>query len=127
MKIQRTLAILWLGVFIAGPCYWLWEFLDNVCPVYNGIHGLLCLVCLFGAGASIVLFLGAKWARIPIGMLALFFGGGALSEIWEQGWMWMRADKWACDSLVVFSLVTIVLLFFRRYEPVSLKTNGSER
>jgi hypothetical protein len=77
-----------------------------------------------GAVASIFLFQGAKWARISIGILALFFGGGALSEIWEQRWMWMKADKWACDSLVVFSLVTIVLLFFRRYEPVALKTDG---
>ena len=103
MKIQRTLAILWLGVFIAGPCYWLWEFLDNVCLGFNGIHALLSPVCLFGADASTFLFLGAKWARISIGILALFFGGAALSEIWEQGWMWMRPDKWACDSLVVDS------------------------
>lgn len=120
MKIQRTLAILWLGVFIAGPCYWLWEFLDNVCPGYNRIHVLLTLVCLFGAGASIFLFQGAKSARITIGILALFFGGAALSEIGEQGWMWMKADKWACDGLVVFSVVTIGLSFFRRYEPVAL-------
>jgi hypothetical protein len=123
MKIQRTLAILWLGAFIAGPCYWLWEFLANVCPGYNGIHALLNLVCLCGAGASICLFMGAKWARISIGILALFFGGAALSEIGEQGWRWMRADKWACDSVVAFSLVTIVLLFFRRYEPVDEEFN----
>jgi hypothetical protein len=122
MKTQRTLAVLWLGVFIAAPCYWLLEFLDNVCPRYNGIHGLLSLVCLVGAGASILLFIGVKWARIPIGILALFFGGAALSEIGEQGWRGMKADKWACDSLVVFSLVTIGLLFFRRYGPVALNT-----
>ena len=117
MKIQRTLAILWLASFIAGPCYWLWEFLNNVCPGYNGIHGLFSLLCLFGAVASIFLFQGAKWARISIGIIALFFGVAALSEIWEKGLM--RADTLACDSLLVFSLVTIVLLFFRRYEPVA--------
>jgi hypothetical protein len=117
LKIQRTLAILWLGTFIAGPCYWLWEFLNNVCPGCNGIHALFGLLCLFGAVASIFLFQDAKWARISIGFLALFFGFGALWEIWQQGWMWTKADKWACDGLFVFSLVTIVLLFFRRYEP----------
>src|SRR5215472_5612377 len=105
MKIQRTLAILWLASFIAGPCYWLWEFLNNVCPGYDGFHALLSLPCLFGVVASIFLFKGAKWARISFGIIALFFGVSALGEIWEKGWM--RADMWACDSLLVFSLVTI--------------------
>ena len=118
MKTQRTLAILWLAVFIAGPCYWLWMFLHKSAPAYDGIHALLSLVFLFGVVASIFLFKGAKWARISIGIIALCLAVGAFFwEILPQGWM--RADKWADDATFVFSLVTIVLLFFRTYEPVA--------
>jgi hypothetical protein len=119
MKTQRTLAILWLVPFIAGPCYWLWEFLNKSAPAYDGIHAFFALLSLFGAVASIFLFIGPKWARISIGIIALVFGVSALSEIWEKGWI--RKDMLACDSLFVFSLVTIVLLFFRRYpKPMAL-------
>lgn len=117
MKTQRTLAILWLGAFIAGPCYWLWAFLEKSAPAYDGIHALLSLLCLFGAIASIFLFKGAKWARISIGMIAIFLAVGGLWDIGQPGWL--RADKWADDGTYVFSLVTIGLLFFRRYEPVA--------
>jgi hypothetical protein len=112
MKTQRTLALLWLVLFIAASCYWLWEYLEKCAPAYDGIHARLSLVCLFGSVASIFLFRGAKWARISIGLLAIFFAFAAFQEIWEQGWL--RADKWADDSTFVFSLVTIALLFFRK-------------
>lgn len=118
MKTQRTLAILWLAGFIAGPCYWLWMFLNKSAPAYDGIHALEGLVCLFGIGASIFLFQGAKWARILIGTIALFFGIGAFfGEILPQGWM--RVDKLADDATFVLSLVTVALLFFRKYEPAA--------
>ena len=118
MKTQRTLAILWLAFFIAGPCYWLWAFLEKSAPAYDGIHALLSLICLSGISASIFLFQGAKWARIFIGTIALFFGVGAFFwEILPQGWM--RMDKLADDATFVLSFVTVVLLFFRKYEPVA--------
>jgi hypothetical protein len=119
--IQRTLAVLWIGVFIAAMSYWLWAFLEKCAPAYDGIHALQSPLFLFGIVASIFLFRGAKWARISIGMIALCLAVGAFFwEILPQGWM--RADKWADDATFVFSLVTIVLLFFRRYEPVAKQT-----
>jgi len=85
MKIQRTLGTLWLASFIAGPCYWLWEFVEKSAPAYDGIHALLSLLCLFGAIASIFLFQGAKWARFSIGIIALFFAVSLLWDICKHG------------------------------------------
>jgi hypothetical protein len=115
VTIQRTLAILWLPSFVAGPCYWLWEFLYKSAPAYDGIHALLSLPYLFGVVASICLFRGAKWARISIGFIAIFFGVGTFWELWQKGWM--RADMWAVDAMFVFSLVSAVL-FFPRHAPI---------
>jgi hypothetical protein len=118
MKTQRTLAILWLATFIAGPSVWLWMFLNHSTPGYDGIHALHSVVCLFGALACVFLFRGAKWARVSIGVIAIYFAVGVLfGEIVPYGWM--RVDKLGDDATFVFSLVTIVLLFFRKYEPSS--------
>ena len=118
MKTQRTLAILWLAAFIIGPCFWLWEFLHKWAPAYDGIHAQHSLVFLFGIAACIFLFRGARWARISIGIIALYIGVGVLfKEILPQGWM--RVDKLGDDAIFVLSLVTVVLLFFRKYEPVA--------
>jgi hypothetical protein len=80
---------------------------------------------LFGVIASIFLIRGAKWARISIGSLAIFFAVGALGEIEQGGWM--RADRWADDSVFVLSLVSVVLLLFRRYETPPGKSSRSLR
>ena len=118
MKTQRTLALLWLVMFIAGPCYWIWMFVNKSVPAYDGIHAVNALICLFGIVTCIFLFQGAKWARISMGMIALIFGVGVFFwEILPQGWM--RVDKLADDATFVLSLVTVVLLFFREYEPVA--------
>ena len=112
MKIQRTLAILWLAAFIAGPCYWLWEFLNKSAPAYDGIHALQTPLLLFGIVASIFLFKGANWARISMGCVAIVFAIGTFFwEIMPQDWG-MRWDKLGDDAVFVLSLVTIVLLFF---------------
>ena len=116
MKTQRTLAVLWLATFIVGPSVWLWMFLSNMTPGYNAIHALHSVVCLFGAVACVFLFQGAKWARIAISIIAIYFALGTFfGEIVPYGWM--RVDKMGDDALFVFSLVTIVLLFFRKYRP----------
>ena len=118
MKTQRTLAVLWLGTFIAGLYYFLWLFLHRSTPAYDGIHALESLLFLFGIVASVFLFKGAKWARISIGMIALSLAVGAFFwEILPQGWM--RVDKLADDAICLLGLVTVVLLFFRKYEPVA--------
>jgi hypothetical protein len=117
MKTQRTLGALWLVTFLAAPSYWLWEFLQKSAPAYDGTHAWLSLICLFGVIASIFLMMGAKWARVSIGLLAIFFAFAAFSENWEQGWM--RADKWADDATFVFSLVTVGLFFFRKHVSVA--------
>jgi hypothetical protein len=103
---DRTLAVLWLVPFIGAPCYWLWEFLNKSAPAYDGIHAWLSVVCLFGIIASIFLFRGAKWARISIGLIAIYFGVGTISEIWP-----MRADKSGDVAIFVLSWVTVALLF----------------
>lgn len=116
-KIQCTLAVLWLATFIAGPSVWLWMFVNNSTPGYNGIHAVHSVVCLFGAVACVSLFRGAKWALIAIGIIAIYFALGTFfGEIVRYGWM--RVDKLGDGALFVLSMVTIVLLFFRRYPPV---------
>src|SRR5678815_672251 len=116
MKIQRTLSILWLAPFIAGPCYWLWMFLNKSAPAYDGIHALHSVVCLFGIVACVFLFQGARWARFAMVMIALYFAIGVfLFEIRTQGWM--RVDKLADDAIFVFSLVTVSLLILPRRAP----------
>ena len=117
MKIERTLGTLWLASFITLLCYWLWEFVERCAPAYDGIHAWLSLLCLFGAVASVFLFRGAKWARISIGIIALFFAVGVLLDICRQGWMWR--DNWADNGLGIFSLVSIVLLFVPRQASVA--------
>ncbi len=117
MKIQRALAILWLGFFISGLYYWLWEFLNKSAPAYDGIHAWLSVIFIFGAVACIFLFRGARWARISIFSIAIFFGVDGLWVIWHQGWMWR--DKWADNGLCFLSLATVVILFFRGHEPVA--------
>ena len=118
MKTQRALATLWLAAFIAGLCFWLWAFLLKSAPAYDGIHARHSLVCLFGIVACIFLFRGATWARISLGIIALYIGVGVLfTEILPQGRM--RVDKLGDDTIFVLSLVTVVLLFFRKYEPVA--------
>lgn len=123
MKIQRTLAILWLAAFIVMMSYWLWEFLHKWAPAYDGIHARHSLVCLFGIVACIFLFRGARWARISIGIIALYIGVGVLfKEILPQGWM--RVDKLGDDAIFVLSLVTVVLLSSPRRPPL---TNSQTR
>jgi peptidoglycan/LPS O-acetylase OafA/YrhL len=111
MTIQRTLAVLWIGLFVAGLSYWLWMFLNKSAPAYDGIHALQSPLLLFGIVASIFLFKGANWARISMGCIAIAFAVGIfIWEILPQDWM--RADKWGDDAGFVLSLATIVLLFF---------------
>jgi hypothetical protein len=118
MKTQRILATLWLTAFVAMPCFWLWQFLVKSAPAYDGIHAQHSLVCLFGIVACIFLLRGARWARISLGIIALYLGVRVLfKELLPQGWM--RVDKLADDALFILSLVTVVLLLFRKYEPIS--------
>ena len=117
MRIQRTLAALWLVFFIAGPCFWFWEFVNKSAPAYDGIHAQHSVVFLFGIVVCIFLFRGARWARISIGIIALYIGVGVLfKEILPQGWM--RVDKLGDDAIFVLSVVTVAVLFFRRRVPV---------
>jgi peptidoglycan/LPS O-acetylase OafA/YrhL len=117
MKIQRTLGTLWLALFSYGLCFWFWEFVRKSDPGANGGHAILSPIFLFGAIASIFLFRGAKWARIAIGIIALFLGVIMLWNIWQRGWMW--ADRWPDDSLCVISLASVVLLIIPKHEPVA--------
>jgi hypothetical protein len=79
MTIQRTLAVLWIGFFIAGLSYWLWMFLNKSAPAYDGIHALQSPLLLFGIVACIFLFKGANWARISMGCIAIVSRSAYLS------------------------------------------------
>jgi uncharacterized membrane protein len=121
--VQRALALLWLATFIAVISYWLWGFLHQMAPAYDGVHALESPLLLFGIVASIFLFKGANWARISMGCVAIVFAIGTFFwEIMPQDWG-MRWDKSGDDAAFVLSLITAVLLLFprARFVPAKLK------
>jgi peptidoglycan/LPS O-acetylase OafA/YrhL len=117
MKIQRTIGSLWLALFSFGICLWIWQFAMKINQGDFGTHAFLTPFFLFGVVASIFLIRGARWAHIAIVIMASLIGVLITWNILQTGWRW--SDKWADDSLCVFSLASVVLLLIPRHEPVA--------
>ncbi len=128
MKTQRILGILWLvvGSFIGISALWHYWFLWRA--IFSGSFSesggigpsalFFAAMCgplyLFGAVASIFLFRGARWARISVGVIALY------TVIYLLVWIMMMQKFPHWDGVLgVFALVSIVLLLLPRHEPVA--------
>jgi|ERR1035441_9364904 hypothetical protein len=120
MKTHRTLGILWLAFCIYNTIKMVW-FLSQVVgvPTFRPqpdffVALLLCLVSLFAVVASIFLIRGAKWARIFIGLFALLILLVSVVQV-VQGRPFTLLDGIGA----IFALVSVVLLFLPRHEPVA--------
>ena len=135
MKTQRILGILWLavgsyiGISVLYKYWFLWQAIfsgsySQPGPGGSGPPLIFAAMCgplyLFGAVTGIFLFRGARWARISIGAIALYTVIFLLVRIM----MWKRFPDWD-GVLGVFALVSLVLLFLPRHEPVASHEGSS--
>ena len=122
MKTYRTLGIIWFGIFSYGGLHLLWRLLDTFfapnseAPLVAKLFPiLLCLAALAGGVASFFLFRrGARWARIYIGLLLCLTLVLAIVQFFRG----LRLPVSNC-IVVVIALVSVVLLFWHRHEPVA--------
>ena len=122
MKTQRILGILWLA--LCGPLGILvsWELSHNAISNPQVVASsprfyfatLLCLLYLAGGLTGIFLYRGTPWAHRFVGLIAaLILIVTVAKHIFTFG-----TTIW-CDSVAVFALVSLVLLFLPRHEPVA--------
>ena len=117
MKIHRILGMLWLAL----SCYSSFNLLRVLVELHRTPGSMWvascvpCVVHLAGIVASIFLFRGARWARWVIALIAFYMVVfGPVASVLIQKSLPIRA---ACSG--VFALVSIVLLFLPRHEPVA--------
>jgi hypothetical protein len=118
MKKNRILAILWL----AFCCYACFNELRAVLALHPTaglwpawcFFASLCLLYLAGIVASLFLFRGAIWPRWILALIAIFVVLGNIGYIMS----YRSLPVWAA-SLCVFVLVSLVLLFLPKHEPVA--------
>ena len=113
MKTQRILGTLWFLLFSFILVFWLWQFMEESSPESGYFRAFASPVFLFGVIASALLIRGARWPRIPIGIMAFLITILVVWEIWNSGW------RWPDGCLGIFALVSVVLLFLPRHEPVA--------
>jgi hypothetical protein len=119
MKTYRILGILWLALCCYICFEELWALL-NFHPVRYSIaiacsvRGFFIFVYLAGIVASLFLFRGARWARWMIISIAIFTALCTFVIIAAS----RSLPVWtACVS--AFALLSVVLLFLPRHEPVA--------
>ena len=118
IKIHRILAIIWLA--FCG-----YTALTQTLPLFHpylypqrylvaGILGniLIVLIYLSGAAASYFLFRGSRWAAIYVASIAV------LSVIFVIGIEYLLGISVQRNIFIVFALVSALLLFLPRHEPV---------
>lgn len=111
MKTQRILGILWFALFSSILVMWFWQFTEK--PDSGYFRVFMSPVFLLGAVASIFLFRGARSGRFTIGVIALCISGLVIVEIVDSFLSWQDG------CLGLFALVSVVLLFRPRHEPVA--------
>ena len=120
MKIHRILGILWLALCSFFGVSMLWQFCGFIFSDRPGISSglflaiLLCLLYLAGAVASIFLIRGAQWARRFIGLIAALSVIACIAQIVA----FRSLSVWG-GICGIFALVSVVLLFLPRHEPVA--------
>jgi hypothetical protein len=119
MKTYRILGILWL----ANCCFCVFNLVRALLELHPTAGGLwvvwsvlaaFSLMYLAGIVASIFLYRGARWARWFIALVAVLAAFGAFGTLVSQ----RSFPAWAVSS-GVFALVSLVLLFLSRHEPVA--------
>jgi drug/metabolite transporter superfamily protein YnfA len=120
MKTHRILGILWLAL-CCNSVINLLRALMELHPTASGlwvawfVFAGSCLLYVAGMVASIFLFRGARWARWLIALVAIqMVVFGPIASIVIQ----KSLPIWAAFS-GVFALVSLVLLFLPRHEPVA--------
>jgi hypothetical protein len=78
------------------------------------MESLSCLLYLIGAVASLFLILGARWARSIVGFMAVLSFIGCMFNI-------MARKPLSVGGIIfcAFTVISVVLLFFRKHEPVA--------
>lgn len=131
MKKNRILGILWLA-FCSYSSFNLLQALQSLHPVAPGqevaryVLASLCLIFLAGIVGSIFLFREATWARWIVSLVAIIVALGTLTFIviyWLLPVVTYRSlpvwfPVW-CSVTSIFALVSLVLLFSPRHEPVA--------
>ena len=133
MKKNRILGILWLA-FCSYSSFNLLQTLQSLHPhapevaqTLQSLHPVdpeyevarfflvfSCLIFLAGIVASIFLFRGAIWPRWIVALIAIFVVLGNIGYIVS----YRSLPVWAA-SRCVFAIVSLVLLFLPKHEPVA--------
>jgi peptidoglycan/LPS O-acetylase OafA/YrhL len=120
MKTHRILGILWLALWSYGFVWQAWP-LSHIpfVPNFSATPALflvilVCLLYLAGAVASFFLFRGTRWARKSVGLIAVLTVILAVVQI-----VVFRSFSVLGGLITVFALVSAVLLFLPRHEPVA--------
>ena len=120
MKTHHILGALWLAYCSIFGGFILWQFGSFLFAPHPRITPglfmaiLICLLYLAGAVASIFLIRGARWARIFIGLIAVLSVIACIGQIVS----FRSLSFWGGIS-GAFALVSVVLLFWPKHEPVA--------
>ena len=120
MKTHRILGILWLAYCSFYGISLLWQLVSFVFAPKARITPDLflaisvCLLYLAGAVASIFLFRGVQWARRFVGLVAAFTVIAAVAQI-----IAFRSLSIAGGFCSLFAIISVVLIFFPKHEPVA--------
>ena len=121
MKTQRILGILWLALCGLLGIVLFWELSHHVISNPRVVasspsfyfDSLLCLLYLTGGFAGIFLFLGTPMAHRFVGLIAALILIATVAKLIAYG------ATILCDGIAVFALVSLVLLFRPKHEPVA--------
>src|SRR2546427_8699365 len=115
MKAHRILGILWFAL-CCFTCFNMLRSFPTIQPVAPFVWFVLvsyCLLNLAGVVASMFLFRGALWTRWILCLLAIFMAFVGIASIVTSG----SLSIWN-GVVCVFALVSPILLFLPRHEPV---------
>jgi len=119
MKTHKVLGAGWLAFCGYFGLLLLWQLLHGIMlggakPTPDLLIAIFaCAVYLYGIVASVFLFRGACWARSTVGLVA------ALTFIAVVAQFIAISFSWFACGVGVFAVVSLVLLFLSRNEPVA--------
>jgi hypothetical protein len=119
MKTQRILGILWMALCGVPGIIVLLDLLHKrsltgvlSSPRFD-LAALLCTLCLAGAVIGFSLFRGVERARRLVSVIAVLIVTATIAEFVAYGPIVI------CGGVAVFAIVSIVLLFLPRRDPVA--------